>query len=134
MGLGATGERTRVTRRSLGSHNRSCDLYEIVESFPVAVKRFRDLFFCYDEAVSQVFPVHAGRLGTTVGGFVKGQTPASPLWCLNRSGAAGAVQPPASQGRTRQVLHGQGAAAGAELQRRGQRGGGQLAGPHDPTL
>lgn len=53
---------------------------------------------------------------------------------LHRGGAAGSLQPPARPGRTRQVLHSQGSAAGPELQQRGQRGGGPLAGPHDPAL
>lgn len=59
---------------------------------------------------------------------------ASVLWCLTRSGAAGSLQPPGGQGRTGEVLHRQGSTAGSELQRRGQRRGGQLAGSHDPAL
>lgn len=61
-------------------------------------------------------------------------TECSFLWRLNRSRAAGSLQPPAGQGRTHEVLHSQGTAAGPKLQQRDQRGGGQLAGPHDPTL
>lgn len=59
---------------------------------------------------------------------------ASVVWCLNRSGAAGALQPAGRQGRTGEVLHRQGSTAGSKLQRRGQRRGGKLAGSHDPTL